>query len=676
MGKIHILDKHVAELIAAGEVVERPASVVKELLENAIDAGASAVTVEIKRGGVSYIRVSDNGCGIEAEDIRPAFVRHATSKVKDADDLERIGTLGFRGEALASVASVARVELYSRIENAAFGNRICIEGGSESLFDVYGCPRGTTIVVKDLFYNTPARMKFLKKDVTEGNAVANVVEKAALSHPGLSLRLIRDGRETMHTPGNGDLLSTVYAVYGKDFAASLLPVQFEKDGFALRGFLSKPAVSRSNRMMQNFFINGRFVKSRTCQTALEEAYKNSVMVGKFPACVLDLQIPFELVDVNVHPAKIEVRFVNEKPVFDLVYFGAKEALHARDERPELALPVQKAAKFPVMARDTAAEQMQFSSAEKSSHMPGNAEQQERFARSGIGKYLMPENEEPLPLHSPAIQAAPAVSKPSVPQAAAGSAARRRLIEQLKAEWNPGETSADAQNADLIPSYTIRKHSAEQEKTPPCETAAAPQPDCIAEEERPARRTDNWKVLCEAFETYVFVQYGEELLIIDKHAAHERHLFEQLKAQAGNYKRQLLLAPVTLAVSPPEYQALTDHTQLLEQLGFVVEGFGENTVVVREVPLVLAEENAEQLLYEIAEKLLANQKDFTPDCLEDLYHSIACRSAIKAHDKSSIPELERLVEECIEQEDIRYCPHGRPVAVRLTKSELEKKFGRI
>lgn len=670
MGKIHLLDKHVAELIAAGEVVERPASVVKELLENAMDAGASAVTVEIKRGGVSYIRVSDNGCGIEAEDMRPAFVRHATSKVKDADDLERIGTLGFRGEALASVASVARVELYSRTGDAAFGNKICMEGGSETLFDTYGCPRGTTIIVKDLFYNTPARMKFLKKDVTEGNAVANVVEKAALSHPGLSIRLLRDGREALHTPGNGDLLSTVYAVYGKDFAASLLPVQFEKDGFALRGFASKPSMSRSNRMMQNFFINGRFVKSRTCQAALEEAYKNSVMVGKFPACVLDLQIPFESVDVNVHPAKIEVRFVNEKPVFDLVYFGVKETLHARDERPELALPVQKAAKFPVMTRDTAAEQLPLPGAGKTAvRLPGNPEQQERFVRSGIGQYLTPEADEPLSLQSPEVEIATAVSKPP------GDAARRRLIEQLKAEWEPEEAATDGQQADSMPAYILQKHDAAQQNTRPPAANFDPQQAPATEHERP-QQTGGWKVLCEAFETYVFVQYGEELLIIDKHAAHERHLFEQLKEQAGSYKRQLLLVPVTLAVSPPEYQALTENTELLEQLGFVVEGFGENTVVIREVPLVLAEENAEQLVYEIAEKLLASHKDLTPDCLEDLYHSIACRSAIKAHDKSSIPELERLVQACIEQEDIRYCPHGRPVAIRLTRSELEKKFGRI
>ena len=515
MPHIQVLDKHTAELIAAGEVVERPSSVVKELLENTIDAGATMVAVEIQNGGVTYIRITDNGAGIAREDVPTAFLRHATSKVRREEDLEAIGTLGFRGEALASIAAVSRVELLTCAAGETAGTRYTLEGGEDGRLEDTGCPQGTTIVVRDLFYNVPARMKFLKKDVSEANAVAGVVDRIALSHPEVSFRFIRDGREELLTPGDSQLRSCIYAVLGKEFSDSLLPVDYTLGGVHVHGFASKPAASRANRTMQHFFINGRYVKTRTAMAALEQAYKGAIMVGKFPACVLHLDMPPETVDANVHPAKIEVRFINEKPVFDAVYHGLKSALAAGDVPKQAVLPVRPAVGQPQ------AEQL---------HMEPPAAP--RSPASHIDAIL----DKP-----PAQPTAPAPAVPSAPPAA-----------------RPRPVLRDGTDAPYYaaPSYLNIERTSVQPAAAP-EPPPAPPP--VREEPAappPAEKASEPVVYVgEVFHTYVIAQMGESLYVIDKHAAHERLLYNQLKATPHN-DAQMLLEPVSVPLGREEYAAVT------------------------------------------------------------------------------------------------------------------------
>ena len=635
MPHIQALDKHTAELIAAGEVVERPSSVVKELLENTIDAGATMVAVEIQNGGVTYIRITDNGAGIAREDVPTAFLRHATSKVRREEDLEAIGTLGFRGEALASIAAVSRVELLTCAAGETAGTRYTLEGGEDGHLEDTGCPQGTTIVVRDLFYNVPARMKFLKKDVSEANAVAGVVDRIALSHPEVSFRFIRDGREELLTPGDSQLRSCIYAVLGKEFSDSLLPVDYTLGGVHVHGFASKPAASRANRTMQHFFINGRYVKTRTAMAALEQAYKGAIMVGKFPACVLHLDMPPETVDANVHPAKIEVRFINEKPVFDAVYHGLKSALAAGDVPKQAVLPVR-----PTIGQPQA-EQL---------HMEPPAAP--RSPASHIDAIL----DKP-----PAQPAAPAPAVPSAPPAA-----------------RPRPVLRDGTDAPYYaaPSYlNIERTSAQPAAAP--EPPPAPPP--VREEPAappPAEKASEPVVYVgEVFHTYVIAQMGESLYVIDKHAAHERLLYNQLKATPHN-DAQMLLEPVSVPLGREEYAAVTAELETLGAAGFEVEDFGGSTVLVRAVPLILSGCDAAAAIQEIAGGFVSGKRELTMDKLDWIYHSSACRAAVKAGDSSRPEELRQLAERVLQNDDIRYCPHGRPVCFELTRRELEKQFGRV
>ena len=631
MGKIKVLDKSVADLIAAGEVVERPASAVKELAENSIDAGASTVTVEIRSGGSAFLRVTDDGCGIARADVPAAFLSHATSKVSGRDDLFSIATLGFRGEALASVAAVAHVEMLTRTSEELAGTRYGIDGGGEQLCEDAGCAVGTTVVVRDLFYNTPARMKFLKKDVTEGNAVAAVVDKEALAHPEISFRLVRDGRETLRTPGDGRLKSAVYAVFGKEFTSGLMPVDYELNGVRVSGLVSRPAAARPNRSMQNFFLNGRYVKSRTAMVALEQAFKGSLMVGKVPACVLHLTVPLGAVDVNVHPAKIEVRFLNEKPIFDAVYHGVKTALGRNDVPREMKLSDSAAPAFrrPDAQQGPGACQLHFAAPAARTDRPA------------------PRSAAPQPV-------------PVRPAEQPGAAAPR-------SSWYRGTTTAPDIECDedepRVSAPPVR------EPEPPLPQAPEDVPPLKEKPEPPER------LIGEAFGTYIILERGDSLVVIDKHAAHERLIYEKLKAQGGAADRQMLLEPVSVTLEKHEYSAVLNSLDACAKAGFEIEDFGSGTVLVRSAPMVLGGSDVAEAVMEIAGYLAADKTDLTTEKVDWVYHNVACRAAVKAGDPASPRELIDLVHR-VEQEDVRYCPHGRPVFFLITRKALEKQFGRI
>lgn len=670
MGKIHVLDKHVAELIAAGEVVERPSSVIKELVENSIDAGASIITVEIRRGGVTYIRVTDNGSGIACEDVATAFLRHATSKVREKDDLDAILTLGFRGEALASISAVAHVDLITKTADSDIGTHYACSGGSDVSIEDAGCPNGTTITVRDIFYNVPARMKFLKKDTAEGNAVAGLMDKIALSHPEISFRLIREGKETLHTPGDGKLVSAIYAVFGKEFSTNLIPLDYTYGGICVHGYISAPTGSRPNRSMQNFFINGRFVRSRTACVALEEAYKGSIMVGKFPACVLHLELPSEVVDVNVHPAKLEVRFVNERPVFDTVYHGVKSALSANRETKALDLTGCK----------------------KPTVNPYIPDHVEKPVQTRISAVSTPSKKTESVSSSATILPKPVVSKPVVfPKPIHHTEevndsrmlldSTPRTIKPLRAE--EVRTSID-RILDIEPQPASVKEKESLKAVPVPDPVEEPQdilpiphqePSAVSVEETKAEAIHT--VIGEAFNTYIIVQYDSEtLMFIDKHAAHERLLYEQLKSQQSNACAQTLLIPVTVTLDKTEYNTVLSNLNVFEKAGFEIEDFGSGTVLVRTAPLSLNGADIESTVLEMAGYLEQNKTDITTEHMDWVYHNIACRAAIKGGSASKREELIALAERLEVNPDVRYCPHGRPIYVMLKKKMLEKEFGRI
>lgn len=640
MALIRVLDKHVAELIAAGEVVERPASVIKELVENAVDAGARHITVEIRDGGVTYMRITDDGCGFHREDVPTAFLRHATSKVRDEADLNAINTLGFRGEALASIAAVARVELTTCAKGEMLGTRYVIHGGEEVLLEDAGCPEGSTFIIEDLFYNIPARMKFLKKDVSEGNAVAGVVERLALSHPEISMRFIRGGRTEIQTPGDGDLLSCIHAVFGKPFASGMIPVDYTMGGVKVSGFVCKPEACRPNRTMQHFFINGRYVKTQTAMVALERAYKGVMMVGRFPSCVLCLTMPAETVDANVHPAKIEVRFINEKPVFDTVYYGVKSALESKDTIHRVLL---------------------------------KEDQPKPFARPATPPQSNSPSVTPMPSSKPIIVAPPV--KPAV-----SASPKRSFLDMVVDDDRPTELSLNDDTAamPLVPEPTVDtvepapivEQESFVESFAPADTAddEAEQPVLI--EDKPIVR-----VIGEIFATYIVAQMGDSLYLIDKHAAHERMLYNQLKASA-RVDEQVLLAPISITVSREEHTALVENQDVLASAGISLEDFGGSSVLVRSFPMILSGQDIEATIQEIAAGLANGGNEVLTAKLDWIYHSTACRAATKAGDVSQTIELESIAQKVLLNDEIRYCPHGRPVCVEMTRKEIEKQFGRI
>ncbi len=689
MAKINVLPKHIADLIAAGEVVERPSSVIKELMENAIDAGATSLTVEIRNGGVTYMRATDNGSGILREDIRNAFVSHATSKILTEEDLHGIGTLGFRGEALASICAVSRVDVLTRTADDDVGTVYKIEGSEEVLLSDAGCPEGTTIVVKDLFYNTPARMKFLKKDVTEGNSVAGVVDRIALSHPEISIRFIRDDKQILVTPGNGNLKSTIYSVFGKDFSNALLETSYELNGVTVEGFVSKPTASRPNRSMQFFFLNGRLVKSGTASAALDRAYKDSIMVGKFPACVLNITLPLEMVDVNVHPAKTEVRFSNERPVFDAVYYAARNAITVKDTPNRLTLAQQELQRQTPFKQETGEQikldKKKLGRTELPEKIEGfwSKELPKEWERKGSGS-----SKKKAPAKRPE---APAVPTP-VPLTASDKPVSETTktpeveaaVEELKQEAfaKPAETPKEEKG----PVPYVRKADRPAEE-PKSEAPKAPEAKPARPEELPvvedlpvvpfSEETElpDFRIIGEAFKTYILVELEGKMLMVDKHAAHERILYDRLIANKEPVQSQMLLMPVTVSLSKEEYSAVLEHTDLLAEAGFDVSDFGPGLVAVREVPVMLIKEDVTQLLSEIAGRLL-DKSDPTPEKLDWMYKNIACRAAVKAGDDTPPAEQEKFIEYVLSHRDVRYCPHGRPILIEMTRPELEKTFGRI
>ena len=667
MGRINILDKHTAELIAAGEVVERPSSVVKELLENAIDAGATNVTVEIKNGGVTFIRVSDNGSGILKDDIRPAFVRHATSKVKYENDLDCISTLGFRGEALSSIASVSHLELITKAQEEETGTRYLIDGSEERSYEEAGCPTGSTFIVRDLFYNVPARMKFLKTDMSEGNAVSNVVDKTALAHPEVAITYIKDSKTALKTSGDGKLLSAVYAVYGREFATSLIPVSYELSGVKVEGYVSRPEYARPNRNMQNFFINRRYVISKTAMAAIAEASKGVVMIGKFPSCVINISLSFSAVDVNVHPTKLEVRFLNERPVFDAVYHAVKTAYLQKEKRVEASFSAPKSPQvnpFELYKKVTREKTAPVQTApEDLNKKPVPLSSDELFAmldKQGEEKPKKPD------LSSAVRDSADPFSLYSK-KAAQREKRKEQIIEEAKENKIIEEiTAAQQQEAQALYDDEIKTVAAEAE-TGKSDT----EPETLFDVNE-----DAYRYIGEAFRTYIIVEKNEqELLLIDKHAAHERMIFEKLKKEKGAGFSQLLLTPVCVTLDKMDFDAAVSGKDVFFEAGFDIDVFGEGALIVRSAPQYLDFDDIALSVEEMAGYLRENKKGIRSEKMEWIYHNVSCRAAVKGGNFNTDKELIELARR-VESEDIRHCPHGRPVCVVLKKREIEKLFGRI
>ena len=712
MAVIHVLDKHTAELIAAGEVVERPASVVKELLENSIDAGATQVTVSIESGGVKLIEISDNGTGIEAEYISTAFIRHATSKIETPDDLTNIHTLGFRGEALASIASVARVELTTRTEVDEFATVYRIEGGEEVSREPGARAVGTTIRVKDLFYNTPARMKFLKKDSSEGTFVSDTVTHVALSHPEVSVKFIREGKLQYVTPGDGQLRGAAYAVLGREFSRDLIELKNQEGVYRITGLVTPPKSCRASRSMQHFYINGRYVRNRTMMAGMEMAFKGTMMQGKFPGGILLLEMPADLVDVNVHPAKIEARFARENDVFDVVYHAVKLAL-AQPGTGERLFTFE-ADKEEEKAENSKKDADIIKNDVKNNNFTGLSAIIRGQADPGV---LPQQHWEPAKPAAAPQQPAPSAAMqiptaPSVPRWK-GSAQNEDMLDpfvtlhspklettkapepfraaasetQLDVEPEFGETKLHSPQDHMAAWNPAQEAPKEEPESAPCaETEpdapeAAEQETVLAEPEQmnfdpTADQPEPLRYVGEVFRTYILAERGDELCLIDKHAAHERQLYEKLAANYGNVPSQMLLEPAAIDLAAEEKQALLDNIPLLENAGLEIADFGGNTVVLRAVPADVEPQNAESLLMEIANKLLKGGHDALNEHTEWVLHSISCRAAIKAGDKSSPQELLALAEKILSGEVPPFCPHGRPCVLKLTRKELEKQFGRI
>ncbi len=672
MASINVLSKQVSELIAAGEVIERPASVIKELVENSIDAHATAVTVEIKNGGITFMRVTDNGTGIERDDVKNAFLRHATSKIAVQDDLDSIATLGFRGEALASVCAVSRLELITKSIKEQTGTRYALEGGVETEFSEAGCPQGTTIIVRDLFYNVPARMKFLKKDVAEANTVSMLMDRIALSHPEISFTFIRDGRQLLKTQGGGDLATAIYQVFGKQFYDTLIPVSYTYQGIRLSGYISSPSgANRASRSMQLFFVNGRYVRTKTGMAAIEQAYKGSIMVGKFPACVLSLELDCSELDVNVHPAKLEIRFTNEKPIYDCVYYGIKTAVSefdTRKQQPERpAVPTD-----PKLLAGTADRGVQLgfsyskpvpaakSPAEPEIFMPAPAAYPEdrvgdpssvaeAYYSTRTGGISVPRGDgEPrarlidFPAPAPAVTSA--AEEPPVP-------------EEPSADTDPTVLPTDEPAVIELPK------------------APEPQPAVPVITDADKREVP-LRYVGEAFSTYIILEYGQDrLMFIDKHAAHERLIYERLKRQNREQSTQLLLEPVTVTLDKADFLSVMENKEALLDAGFEVEEFGSGTVLIRSVPLMLERLEITEEFLEIAKYLTKHKKLLLTEKMEWIYANTACRAAVKAGNHSTPEELISLVRELESSPEVKYCPHGRPIYFFMTKNELEKSFSR-
>ncbi|MBQ3000644.1 MAG: DNA mismatch repair endonuclease MutL [Oscillospiraceae bacterium] len=631
MAKIQKLSPHIANLIAAGEVVERPASVVKELIENAVDAGATQITVEARNGGMTFLRVTDNGCGMAPEDARVAFLRHATSKLRTEKDLDAIGTMGFRGEALAAIASVSRIDLLTKTPDSLSGTSLHLEAGEILEENEAGCPDGTTIIVRDLFYNTPARMAFMSSDTVEGGKVSAAVQLQALAHPEIAFRFLREDKEVLSTPGTGRLQDTVYCIYGKN-GAHMIPVDSQWEGYRVTGFVTRPTDARPSRALQTFFVNDRPVRSRILISALEEAYRNRLLQGKFPGCVIHLTLPLNAVDVNVHPAKTEVKFLNEKAAFHCIHYGVLAALNKAEDRPavrftQTAAPVQEVKPAP---------------------------KQESFFRT-----MTPEE---FKNFSAAVKDAP---QPSPKAAAAVAAAvertplpplRENVILPIVQKPIPVPPAPPVPPMPPVPPVPRTEPEMEQ-----------------AELTMPA--VQQWRYVGELYNCYILVEQGEDAFFIDKHAAHERILFEKLKKNQEAISSQTLLAPISCRLSPDNVGILLDNSTEIEALGFALEEFGDNTLLVRQIPMDLEESQISDALEQLATDLQKGRAEKADTVRDALLHTVACKAAIKAGWQTSQEELMVLVREVMSREDLKHCPHGRPICVSLSKKQLEKQFKR-
>ena len=647
------LDRHVADLIAAGEVVERPASAVKELVENAVDAGATQITVEVQNGGMTFLRVTDNGCGIAPEDAPTAFLRHATSKIRTKEDLAAIGTLGFRGEALAAISSVSRIDLLTKTAEAE-GVSLHLEGGVVTSQQPAGCPQGTTILVRDLFFNTPARMKFMKSDSAESSAIAAVVQQQALAHPEISFRLIRDGETQLQTSGDGERLAAIYTVFGRELAKNMLAVNGTWEKFHVTGYITKPTATRGNRALQYFFLNGRFIRSRLLSAALEEAYRNQMMTGRFPACVLELQMPLEAVDVNVHPAKTEVKFLNERAVFDAVHYAALSTLSNASGRVAMQMPKSPA---PDAAKpDTPATPQPARPAERPVARP--AVNPNFYQTMQAGEYRRQAGAQPCTVLASQVQYPTRTPKPVEPA-------------MPPVEKAPSPITPPQPEPVVAPVNPAAKAEPEPAAIPkePIPTPAEPEQLALDLPEQ------TFRLIGEAFDSYLIAEQGESVLFIDKHAAHERILFEKLKAEDHPIVSQELMAPVSAELTREEAATVLENTEILGKCGFEVADFGDGDVLIRQIPCDVDEKDAVSLLQELAADLLAG-KTLAPETLRDnLLHTIACKAAIKAGWHTEGAEAAHLVAEILSRTDIKYCPHGRPVCIELTKAQLERQFKR-
>ena len=640
MGVINVLSKQVAELIAAGEVIERPASVIKELVENAIDAGSTKITVEIQNGGVTFMRVTDNGIGIEREDVRNAFLRHATSKISKENDLDSIATLGFRGEALASICAVSRVDILTKNINEDEGTRYAIEGGEEKAFEPVGCPQGTTFVVRDLFYNVPARMKFLKKDVAESNNVASLMDRIALSHPEISFTFIRDGKPMLKTSGNGDLYTAILQVFGKPFAVGMIEASYEYQGVKMHGYVSKPvSANRASRNMQVFFVNGRYVKTKTAMAALEQAYSGCIMSGKFPACVMNIEIDCSSLDVNVHPAKLEIRFTNEKPIYNCVYYGVKSAVTGYDTRNERAFesePETQPVIKPVYTKPSlVGVQMDLPQREEENIFVPETSEFSSFRASEEKPQTVPET------------------------------VRIKQID-LSKEFAKSGTDFKVEEDESVDFFA---HIEENAKEPAEEPAEVKEP-----EKKPEKPI---KYIGEAFRTYIIIEYDDErIMFIDKHAAHERLIYERLKKNEPSTAPQMLLEPLTVTLDKEECQTVIENKEALMKAGFDVDDFGNGRIIIRSAPLLLEKLDITEAFMEISEYLQRHKKVILSEKMEWIYQNTACRAAIKAGNVNSEEELVNLALELERNPEVRYCPHGRPIYFFMSRHDIEKSFKRV
>ena len=666
MPKIIQLSPHIANLIAAGEVVERPASVVKELLENAVDAGASKVTIEIRDGGMTFLRVTDNGCGMSPEDARTAFKRHATSKLRTAEDLAAIGTMGFRGEALAAIASVSRIDLMTKTAGAISGVSLHLEAGEILEETEVGCPEGTTIIIRDLFYNTPARMKFMKSDTVEGGRVAAAVQMQALAHPEVAFQFLRDGKQILSTPGNGGLQAAVYCVYGRE-CAQMVPVESRWENYSLTGYVSKPTDARPSRNLQTFFVNNRPVKSKLLVAALEEAYRNQIMVGKFPACVLHLTLPAGAVDVNVHPAKTEVKFLSEKAVFDCVHYGVLGALNKQTDRPQVQFKQTPATKAespnpPVTASATPGgvpHTIKNTPSAPAGHLP-QRERQDGFFRTMTAEEYKTFSTALKDAPQPKPEAAAATLK-KVERPAALPLRETVILPQAKPAPIPAPTPKVS-----IPSPPVM---------PKPDSVPAPVEEEMEQTVLDMPKQSEWRMVGELYNSYIIVEQGDEAFLIDKHAAHERILFEKLKANQEKISSQALLTPIPVRLSPSAAAELLSNQDMLDELGFEIDEFGENTVLLRQIPMDLSPDMAAESIETMAADLLSGRREQKDTVRDELLHTVACKAAIKAGWKNDEKELLAVVKEVMAREELKYCPHGRPICVTLSKKQLEKQFKR-